>query len=64
MLQNVEGPRICQTFLHIIAVLLSAMLCATPQSAAAYAERMGMIQSTDHGATWAFKGYANFHAPC
>lgn len=63
MLQNVEGPRICQTFLHIIAVLLSAMLCATPQSAAAYAERMGMIQSTDHGATWAFKGYANFHAP-
>jgi hypothetical protein len=26
-------------------------------------ERMGMIESVDKGATWEFKGYAQFHAP-
>jgi hypothetical protein len=26
-------------------------------------ERMGMIESTDRGATWNFKGHADFHAP-
>ena len=28
-----------------------------------FAERMGMIESTDHGVTWSFRGHANFHAP-
>ena len=63
MLQEVEGPRICQTTLSSVSILLFSLLLTTPHSAAAYAERMGMIQSTDQGATWAFKGYANFHAP-
>ena len=28
-----------------------------------YAERTGMIESANNGATWEFKGYADFHAP-
>ena len=38
-------------------------LALPPSLQAAHAERMGMIESTDHGATWQFKGHADFHSP-
>jgi hypothetical protein len=35
----------------------------SPSLHGANIERMGMIESADHGATWHFKGHADFHAP-
>jgi hypothetical protein len=34
-----------------------------PKIHGANGERMGMIESADHGATWQFKGHADFYAP-
>ena len=44
-------------------MLLVVTVGGTTMSHGAYVERMGMIESTDHGATWTFKGHAQFHAP-
>jgi hypothetical protein len=46
----------CVGFLFGIAAVIP------PNLHGAYAERMGMIESTDHGITWQFKGHADFHA--
>lgn len=50
---------------HVIAVglLFGIMTAIPPHIHAAYVERIGMIESTDWGATWKFKGHAEFHAP-
>lgn len=49
----------------LIGVGLLFCITATfaPSLQGANIERMGMIESTDHGATWQFKGHADFHAP-
>jgi len=44
-------------------LLIGIMMAFIPKVHAAYDERMGMMESTDHGATWHFKGHANFHSP-
>ncbi len=43
--------------------LLLGVSAPWPQNMFAYAERMGMIESTDRGVSWNFKGHADFHAP-
>ena len=53
-----------KSFVLIRVGLLIGMIAAFPVILhGAYAERMGMIESTDHGATWQFKGHAEFQAP-
>jgi hypothetical protein len=42
--------------------LLFGMSASLPHNGYAFTERMGMIESTDHGVTWRFKGHADFHA--
>jgi hypothetical protein len=45
------------------AGLLLGMAAVVPRTVyGEHGERMGMIESTDHGATWQFKGHADFHA--
>ena len=46
-----------------VGVLIVGMTAFAPNLRGEYAERMGMIESSDHGATWQFKGHADFHAP-
>jgi hypothetical protein len=53
--------------LHISLIIAGGLLfCITlafpPSLQAAHGEKMGMIESTDNGATWQFKGHADFHA--
>jgi hypothetical protein len=53
-----------KAFVLIGVGLLFGMIAAFPPNLhGEYAERMGMIESADHGATWQFKGHADFHAP-
>jgi hypothetical protein len=50
-----------QSLLSSLAGVLVAVLLVTPQAVYGYAERIGMIESTDHGLNWTFKGHADFH---
>jgi hypothetical protein len=47
----------------ITAGILFGATVALPPNTYAYAESMGVIESTDHGATWNFMGHAEFHVP-
>ena len=49
-------------FLFVAGGLLTCLTLAFPPSLqSADSERIGMIESTDHGVTWQFKGFADFH---
>jgi hypothetical protein len=50
-------------FLVVAVIILSVSPLNHLTAQNVFSERMGMIESTDHGVTWTFKGYANFHAP-
>ncbi len=49
-------------FLIAGGLLFASMFVEPPDICSTNVERMGMIESTDHGATWQFKGHADFHA--
>jgi hypothetical protein len=60
--QRLVLKKAISTFLVASAMLCGLSIGATLSARGAPTERMGMIESTDHGATWTLKGHAQFHA--
>jgi hypothetical protein len=64
MLSRLRIFRIAEMpLLFAVAMILGMTLGSTTGTLGGDVERMGMVESTDHGVTWMFKGHAQFHAP-
>jgi hypothetical protein len=61
MIRHLQDSCMSMAVLKCIAGILLGASMGIPQGANAYVERIGMIESTDHGATWTFRGHADFH---